>query len=140
MKYYQEFRDVMISLAEYVEAICKFRDSAQADEIKTDSEEQDYLKTEMLLLTEMFELDDFAKAIRYYNKPDTVKGYIKIVDNIPVLHTGTEQIKLNKFDYVERAVNAENQNCYTEDEIYFYQLDKVKDLEDIDGMYIQIRR
>lgn len=137
---YDLFSRMMMYYAEELATLCMFRDSKYADDIQTDSEEQRYLKDEQFLLTEIFDIDGFVKAIRYYNKPTVCKGYIKLVDNVPVLQSGTEQIQLNQLDFVERAVNQNDQNCYTEEEIYFYQLDRVKDLEDVDGMYIQIRR
>lgn len=137
---YDLFSRMMMYYAEELATLCMFRDSSYADDIQTDSEEQAYLKDEQLLLTEIFDIDGFVKAIRYYNKPTVVKGYIKLVDNVPVLQSGTEQIQLNQLDFVERAVNQSDMNCYEEKEIYYYQLDRVKDLEDIDGMYIQIRR
>lgn len=137
---YDLFSRMMLYYAEELETLCMLRDSSYADDIQTDSEEQRYLKDEQFLLTEIFDIDGFVKAIRYYNKPTVVKGYIKLVDNKPVLQSGTEQIPLKPQDFIERAVNQSDMNCYEENEIYYYQLDRVRDLKDIDGMYIQIRR
>lgn len=136
---YKEFTEMMLQFTDELEKICQFRDSIVADEVETDSEEQLYLKEEMLILTEMFDIDSLMTAIRYYNKPTLKKGYIKLVNGLPVLQTDTEQIVLHMNDWIEYAMTEYNEPCYNADDIYFYNLSKVKEFDQIDNLQIQIR-
>jgi len=140
---YQFFKKSMVALAEYIELVCSFRDSEYADSVECEDEEQAELKEEMLLTTELFDLDNFARAIRYYTAKNVVIGKIHVKeDKYFFVPDGSEkEICLKSNTFFEVAVSQADTNCYEKDEIFFWNLARLKDIDDsdIDGIYIRMR-
>lgn len=140
---YQFFKKSMLSLAEYIEIICAFRDSEYADSVECEDDDQAEIKEEMLLATEIFDLDNFARAIRYYTGKNVVVGKIHIKDDkyFFVPDDSKTEICLNSNTFFEVAVNQEDTNCFEKEEIYFWNLTRLKDIDDydIDGIYARMR-
>ena len=135
---YSDFKNKMINIVTELENVCGYK---RAD-ITTKSEEEENLTELQLILTEMFDIQNFVKAVQYYNKPTAKQGHIRVIDNKPVFYTGTEQIPLDIDSYIECGINEDAELCYDEDEVYCYQLDKLEEVADIatvDHLCVQIR-
>lgn len=139
---YREFTEMMLRFADEVEKICEFRD-VKAYEVETDSNDECYLKDEMLVLTELFCLDSFVKAVRYLNKPRVEQGYISLENDKPVFISDDIQIQLKDSDFLEYGIQeSDGEASYNPDDIYFYQLEELKELyklPTLEGLQAQIR-
>lgn len=146
---YREFTEMMLRFADEVESICQFRDTAAYDvECKDDSELQN--KEDILILTELFDLDSFVKAVRYYNNKRIVQGYISLENDKPMfmsddlmLISDDTKIQLHDTDFIEYGIKEEDgEPSYNPDDIYFYQIEQLKELyklDKLDGLQVQIR-
>lgn len=139
---YREFTEMMLSFADEVEKMCEFRDTkAYEIECKDDSEIQN--KEDILFLTELFDLDSFVKAVRYYNNKRIVQGYISMDTGRPVFISDDTKLPLKDNDFIEYGITEEDgEPSYNPDDIYFYQIEQLKELyklDKLDGLQVQIR-